>query len=45
VIAAQIERKMVGDRADWRAADVEITSRLAKAGSRWTATWPGICNG
>lgn len=31
VIAAQIEQKMVGERADWRAADVEIASRGSKA--------------
>lgn len=31
VIAAQIEHKMVGERADWNTADVEIASRAARA--------------
>ncbi|MEV6983214.1 DISARM system SNF2-like helicase DrmD [Sphaerisporangium sp. NPDC051017] len=31
VITAQVERKMLGRNADWRSADVEITSRVGKA--------------
>ena len=31
VIAAQIEQKMLGRRADWQTADVEIASRAGKA--------------
>ncbi|MDQ3578432.1 MAG: DISARM system SNF2-like helicase DrmD, partial [Actinomycetota bacterium] len=31
VIAASVERKMVGERADWQSADVEILSRAKRA--------------
>jgi hypothetical protein len=31
VIAAQIEHKMIGERADWNTADVEIASRAGRA--------------
>ena len=31
VIAAQIEQKMLGERADWQTADVEIAGRASRA--------------
>ena len=46
MIAAQIEQKMLGKRADWQSADVEIARRTSSAELKidpvsWLVTWSG----